>query len=370
MQSMIFHVPFKIDADIISGTHIRPRHMIEAFRRIGLNVEVVEGSVRDRRRKIRELKNRINKGEAFSFAYSESSTMPTALTEKHHLPIAPFLDFTFLAFLRRKGIHTGLFYRDVHWLFEQYVSSTSLPKRVIAKLFYRYDLFWYKLVIKRLYLPCLSMAGVIFLPTNRLYRCVGELPPGAGHEGQKQREVSPSATSKQPLRLIYVGGMGTLYDITTIVRVVAQVEGLFLTLSTRKREWERHKHEYRQFNGNYRVVFHSGEELRADYFNSDIAVLFVAPVAYWKIAMPVKLFEYMSMLLPVIGVQGTAAGNFISKNDIGWSIPYDINSVEELLRRIRDRPEEIHQKAQNIKRIINDHTWEARARKVVMELSQ
>jgi glycosyltransferase involved in cell wall biosynthesis len=366
MRKMIFHIPFRIDDDLHSGSQIRPRKMMNAFERVGYAVEIVQGYVNERRKKIREIKKGIKKGQIYDFVYSESSTMPTALTEKHHFPIAPFLDFAFFRFLRKNRIRIGLFYRDIHWLFEQYSSRTNLLKRTLAKLFYRYDLIMYRRLIDCVYLPCLAMHKYIPYLSRKL---VCELPPGGKRQNRTYESSILTKSYSKPLQLIYVGGMGKLYNLTVLVEIISQLEGFFLTLSTREKDWERNKHEYEQNVHNQSVVFHSGQKLKQDYSKSDIAVLFVKPLPYWEFVMPLKLFEYMSFLLPVVGVQGTAAGTFISDNNIGWSIPYNADSLRELLLRIRQSPDEITEKVHNIRHIIGDHTWEARARKVVEELS-
>lgn len=78
--------------------------MIEAFKECGYEVVVVEGYGKERKRQIKEIKSNILKGVKYDFLYSESSTMPTLLTEKNHLPLYPFLVFHFLRFARNMGL--------------------------------------------------------------------------------------------------------------------------------------------------------------------------------------------------------------------------------------------------------------------------
>ena len=94
-KRMIFHVPNYIDLEAKSGSNIRPIKMINAFKEIGYDVDVVMGYASERKSKIKEIKNNIKNGVKYDFLYSESSTMPTLLTEKNHLPTHPFLDFSF-----------------------------------------------------------------------------------------------------------------------------------------------------------------------------------------------------------------------------------------------------------------------------------
>ena len=124
LKNMIFHIPMQIDPKMQSGSQVRPHNMIQAFKNIGYNVDVVMGYVKNRKKQIAKIKENINNGVKYDFLYSESSTMPTTLTEKNHLPIAPFLDFDFFKFCKQYGIKIGLFYRDIHWKFEQYKKQT------------------------------------------------------------------------------------------------------------------------------------------------------------------------------------------------------------------------------------------------------
>ena len=99
-KQIIFHIPNKLDKSQNSGSQIRPIKMIQAFKNIGYKVDLIMGTVKERKIQIKNLKQRINAGEKYEFLYSESSTMPTALTEPHHLPVAPFLDFDFFKYCK------------------------------------------------------------------------------------------------------------------------------------------------------------------------------------------------------------------------------------------------------------------------------
>ncbi|MDR0538095.1 MAG: hypothetical protein LBH04_08685 [Tannerellaceae bacterium] len=91
MKYIIIHFPFKINKNRFSASQLRPLKIINAFINIGYKVDVIEGSGKERRKQIRQIKNDIK----YEFCYSESSTLPTLLTESHHLPTYLFLDFSF-----------------------------------------------------------------------------------------------------------------------------------------------------------------------------------------------------------------------------------------------------------------------------------
>ena len=147
----IFHIPNYIDENRKSASNIRPLKMIEAFKQNGYIVDIVMGYAKERKNQIKKIKENIKNGIKYDFMYSESSTMPTLLTEKNHLPTHPFLDFSFMNFCKKNGIKIGLFYRDMHWKFDLYKINVSVVKRNVAILFYKYDLLRYRKLLDVLY---------------------------------------------------------------------------------------------------------------------------------------------------------------------------------------------------------------------------
>lgn len=153
IKRCIFHIPNHIEFEGKSGSNIRPIKMLEAFKNIGYEVDYVMGYGKERKESIKKIKNNIRNGIKYEFLYSESSTMPTLLTEKKHLPTYPFLDFGFFRFCKKNKIKIGLFYRDIHWKFDIYRKAVPFFKRCVSIPFYRYDLKMYKKTLDILYLP-------------------------------------------------------------------------------------------------------------------------------------------------------------------------------------------------------------------------
>lgn len=87
---MIFHHPLPINGNGKSGSQVRPYKMIKAFEAIGYDVDTVVGYGAQRRKAINRIKRAVKQGKQYDFIYSESSTMPTLLTEVHHYPTYPF----------------------------------------------------------------------------------------------------------------------------------------------------------------------------------------------------------------------------------------------------------------------------------------
>ena len=245
MKRMIFLIPMKLDRNRASASQIRPMKMIEAFKECGYEVVVVEGYGKERKRQIKEIKSNILKGVKYDFLYSESSTMPTLLTEKNHLPLYPFLDFSFFAFCKKHGIKIGLFYRDIYWVFKKKRSF----KEWVAYIFYKYDILKYNKFLDVLFLPSKEMNAYI---PNIKVESVIPLPSGL--------QLHSSPKIEHPLlELLFVGAIGGLYDITLLVKVISGIQGIHLTICCRENEWQKEKINYLPFlNENITIVHKSG----------------------------------------------------------------------------------------------------------------
>ncbi len=350
---MIFHLPYDVNPKVSSGSHLRPIKMLNAFKTIGYKVDCVMGYGVTRREQIKKIKKNIETGVKYDFVYSESSTTPTLLTEEHHFPLFPFLDFNFLKFCKKKGIKLGLYYRDIHWNFKEFKKGLSLLKRVILKIFYKFDLWQYKRLVDILYIPSDKMYS--FIPF-RFKKTIKALPPGV------DRKNFLSNKSSDPISFIYVGGTGPFYDLRMFFKTIVKFEGLKFRLCTRTDEWNNNKKYYNLYlNKSIEIVHKISNELEEDFLKSDIAVLFIKPILYFKFAMPLKLFEYIAHRKPIIAVKGTAAGDFVKKNNIGWVVEYDGKTLKDLITYLQNNLDEIEEKTKNIEKIIPQNTWEARA---------
>lgn len=360
MPTMIYHAPFPLNRQAKAASGIRPVRMHDAFVEAGYEVINITGNGKQRRAAIRSLKQRLKEGLIVDFLYSESATIPTMLTESNHFPLHPRLDLALFRACHEYKIPTSLFYRDVYWAFDSYEETVGSWVARVMRAIYRYDLRWYNKYVSRLYLPSLQMGEEV--PIYERVR-MAALPPGCTAVDIEKRP------SNYDLNLLYIGGLGGHYKLHELVKAVAELPSIRLTICTHPNQWESVKEEYAGLmRDNIRVVHESGEGLIPLYEEADVACLYVQPDEYRTFASPVKLYEYLGYSKPVLSSEGTHASRFISENECGWVIPYDKGSAFELLTALLSDYAAVSTTAERVKTVRESHTWLARARFVAQDL--
>jgi hypothetical protein len=356
---MIFHHPLPVRPGGTSGSSVRPYRMLEAFRAVGYEVEGVVGFGPERARAIARVREQLRKGRRFDFAYAESSTMPTPLTDPHHVPVRPWMDYAFFRDLARHGVPLGVFYRDVYWRFDHYRREVPWHKRAVSVPFYRHEWQQYRRSVRHLFLPSLEMLTA--LPTPWPLSRVSALPPGWTGPAAESQWTAGDDT----LPLFYVGGVAPpTYDLRPMVDTVARSNGIRLTLCCRPDEWRKHAREYPNVDADrVRVVHAHGEALKPLYDGAAAFLLFRRPDGYLDFAVPVKLFEALGHGLPVITSAGTGAARFVEEEGIGWVVRDEVE-LQALFARLRERPEDLERVRANVRTVRERHTWEARTRTV------
>lgn len=363
MKRCIFHVPYPIEKEGYAGSAIRPRQMLEAFRQNFDEVFVISGYGAERKRRFRQLKYEVSRGKKYAFMYSENSTMPNLLTERDHMPRYPFLEKSIFRFCKKNHIPVGLFYRDIDWKFSHYRKTVSFYKRCITIPLYWYDLIVYNKYIDILYLPSLEMGK--YVPYKGKIK---RLPPGINKKNIIVYEKNMNENRK--MKLFYVGGVGGRYDLTKLIEGMRQCDFAELTICCYEEQWnEWLKSTGIKMPSNIKVVQGHGKELEKHYREADIGVLFINTNGYIKMAMPIKLFEYMQYQLPVIATGNCTMGDFVEENEIGWTIPYQVQEFVRILSYLKQNHEDYRYKCQKISEAIEKHTWSARALSVSYDLN-
>lgn len=361
-RTMLFHAPYPLTGGI--GSAVRPVRMRQAFEDLGYDVVEITGHGAERRRATRSLARELARGRRIDFAYGENHTMPTVLTEPHHLPTHPLVDLRLLHLLRRHGIPTGLFYRDVYWRYPEYVERVGRPVATGIRTLYHAELLAYGRWLDRVYLPSAQIAPVV--PHLRPDQ-TRALPPGGTVVDQPREEG--------PFTLLYVGNLGAYYRMDALLEAVAATPDVHLILCTPQDSWEATRPSLERWLGpRVEVVHERGEGLLPLFARADVCSLLVEPSEYRDFASPVKLYEYLGHGKPVLASAGTLAGHVVHEGGLGWQVGYDAAQVGALLARLREewaRPDggEVATTTEQVRAARHQHTWAARAQQVADDLT-
>jgi glycosyltransferase involved in cell wall biosynthesis len=361
----VFYRTLAIDPNSRIGSALRPAKLLEAFRGLGYEVDVVAGDAHERKRAIDDVKRKITGGTVYDFLYAEPPTTPVLLNESHHLPTHPLLDYRFLAHCHARGIPVILFYSDVQWRLRDYPRQIGWPKYIAALPFFHLDLLVYRRVVDAWLVPHRGMleqiAGWVAAEKN--------WPSIPGFDPLESPPPRPPAAPGTPLRLFYVGGVEPpVYDLTPLLKgsAWAASHGLnhVLTICCREPEWERRPAVYNQYLGDHVKVVHNRtrQELLELYAGQDIAVMpYGTTNSDW--AMPIKFPEAIGMGLPILAGRGTAVGEVVVEQKIGWSIG---GSEADLLTALKgvDRAE-LERVRGEVRRVRPTYEWAERAREIV-----
>ena len=103
---------------------------------------------------------------------------------------------------------------------------------------------------------------------------------------------------------------------------------------------------------------------------ADIASIFVKPQEYREFAAPVKIYEYLGNIKPILAAKGSLAGEFVVHNKVGWTIPYTYQDLRNFFDKIIKQKTEIEIVQNQMKIVAVEHSWLARAKQVVKDLSE
>ncbi len=358
MTTMVFHAPYPLGERAGSGSGVRPVRMREAFEEVGCQVIEVTGWGRQRAAGLREVSRRLADGERIDFAYGENSTMPTLLTQPHHLPTHPVVDLRLLWLLRRHRVPTSLFYRDIYWAFPEYTERVHPVIAAGTRTLYHAELLAYARWLDRVYLPSLQIAD--YVPHLRRAQ-VAALPPGG------RIRHAPSRSTQ--LTVLYVGNLSPYYRMTEMVAAVARTEGVRMILCTPPEAWEAVREDYAPFlDDSIEVVHRHGDGLPELFERADVCSLVVEPSEYRDFAAPVKLYEYLGYGKPVLASAQTLAGRTIAAEDLGWQVPYQREVLAGILTRLRDDRPQVRAATERVLTARAGHTWTARAETVRQDL--
>lgn len=348
----ITHVDMK---DCSSGSSVRPIKILNAFNELGWQVDIVAGfsnpaNIPARTATVRKFIKKLKTESDYDFCYIEPPAGPMFTPA----------DLSLMKLVHKKKIPTAIFYRDAYWKlaswFKEHTSST-----LKFGLIYALQKHQWKLIQK--------YCDVVYGPTKSFCdamepdKPMKQLPPAGEIIEQAQGDITLRN------RLIYVGefsavcGVPLLLEAMEIVNRKIPVE---LELVCRKADYEKHGGtEPRPWLHIHHI---SGDELKKLYLNCDAAAVPRSDDSYMRIALPVKLLEYLSFGVPIIATDVLETTNFINKYDIGIICKPDAESLADAIIRLYSSPDLIKRYHDNaIKALMSENLWTHRAQQIAKD---
>ena len=364
IETLLYITFIDMDDAPSSGSSVRPQKMLEAFQQIGVEVVLLSGQnnqIKERRRNIRRI-IRILRTKRPDYCYIEPPSGPMFCQT----------DIKLIKELYHKGIPIGLFYRDAYWKYPEYFmdNNASLKDRIKQKIIRSMQvrqLQVFEKCCRILYFPSNSMAKMFSVLRKDV------LPPGCFFpNGVNPKDI----ISEKPV-FIFVGGAainhGTLLTLDAFKRANKEQTRAKLIYICPENQWKAMGlEEEKQKCKEWLTVLHlSGDEqLEKEYEKADVALLTAPRTAYRDFAVPIKIYEYISYLKPILVTNCTETAKIIQDNDVGWVTEDKAEEIAEQILELADNPEMIYEKKKNLFKARENNLWRVRAEKVISDLKE
>ena len=342
-----------------SGSSVRPQKMKDALDSLGIEVKTFGGisnNIGLRKRTVKEIKNLLKTWRPDA-CYIEPPAGPMFF----------YGDVGLIKQLHRMGIPMSIFYRDAYWKYPEFGAENELTvkdriKRSIVKCMQMYQWDVFRKSIDLIYFPSMTMAKEFDCPRK------DTLPPGGFVPDVKEKnELS------QPLQFIFVGGATRNYGTHMTLEAFSKanntgtVAKLFYICP--EKQWAGLGLDITAYSDWLEVVHTSGDDnLKPYYEKADVALLTAPKTFYRDFAVPIKIFEYLSYLKPVLVTDCTETAKIIRDNQIGWIVKDDPDCIANKIQELCSYPDEIYGVKEHMKTARSNNLWSSRAEKVIKDL--
>ena len=173
-------------------------------------------------------------------------------------------------------------------------------------------------------------------------------------ESKVYEPIEKNASEK--IRVNYIGALRDYESLNSLAKLNNNDKNIEVGLYGTGVCYDKLKEQYQGSNvkvyGKYNGITESGEIYR----NTDILYCSYNPqIKNWKTSYPVKLFESIVTLTPVIVTENTVSGDFVEKYGIGKTIKY--GDTESIINAILDIKQSYDMYVENIKNISDNYKW-------------
>lgn len=340
-KSIIFHTNHNFlerPKELESGSSVRPKKIYKAFLEAGYEVFLIQGS---RGQRINQALKTLSSKKKYLFCYSETSVGP----------LNPWDIFLYLI-LKIKKIPLGVFYRDFYWRVPELYPYKGIKGQYLI-LRHKFDLLILRIFPKVVFFSSKTAASWF----NFKNFC--PLPPGCENFSQNLRFSN---------NFILVGSAAGRYGTFIILEAFKEInkkqKRCKLILVCRPHEKYFFKNYFKFQNQWLEISTLSGESLKNVYKKSSWALVMLRRIPYNDIAMPVKMFEYLSYGLPVISSNCFEVEKFIKTHNIGLTFKDNKESFKEALLKVIDNKILWEGYRKNILKVTKKYSWKNKIKEI------
>lgn len=262
-------------------------------------------------------------------------------------------DWRFLRAVRRAGIPLAIYVRDYYQHFPDLYPPQSGRERLMA-IGYRWTLAAYRRLATTLFVPTAGLGELVAAGRAQL------LPPAG-------RVLIAPPGSRRPRQVIYVGANGPHDGVDLAMaamgRVIDRAPDARLVLVLRPGD------EPSKPPAHVRVVHASGAALEPWLWSSAVGLIPRRDTPYNRLALPVKLFDYLSHGLPVLTTHEAEAARLVVALGAGAAVPDAPAAYARALLDLFGHPERLAAMGQRaLAAVAEEHNWDRRADTVLKAL--
>ncbi len=355
---ILYIIYFDIKENGGTASRVRPKKILEAFEREGVDVRLLSGDHRKYRERHKSVQEIIH--------YIENNKIDFCYIELRSGPLFHKSDRSLIRLLHRKGIRTGAFYRDLYWMFpKMFIDGSGVMNKIKGKIIHamqKRDLKLLKNSTDIIYIPSETIGNHLNIHRYEV------LPPGCDLAPDVDKPVGEKLTA------LYVGGASERYGTHLLLDSFnrASKEGdIHLILVCPEKQWRNLPAEYQAYEKeNWLTLRHlCSDELPEVYRESDIGIVPLLKNTYNDFAVPVKLYEYVSYKKPVLTTNCTESAAFVERNKIGFVVDDNVESMSQGILRFYHSKQKMEDFRGSLEKTFLENRWDARAKKIIEDLT-
>lgn len=342
-----------------SGSSVRPQKMRNAFKETGHEVVIIDGmnnNLSARKNAVKRVKKLIK------------TWVPEACyIEPPSGPMFYYGDVQLIKFLHKKRVPISIFYRDAYWKYPEFAKERTQSfveklKSIIIRRMQIHQWNVFRKYIDIIYFPSKMMAKEFDCPHKDV------LPPGGFVPEFKEK-----AGLSDPIQFIFVGGAaqnyGTYLTISAFDKVNEDSIKAKVFYICPEEQWNSLGIDKEKYKDWLEIIHTSGDEnLKPYYEKADLALLTAPRSFYRDFAVPIKIYEYMSYLKPVLVTNCTETERIVKDNHIGWVVEDSTEAVAAKVEYLCEHTDEVLEVRAGMERVRSNNLWASRAQKVIKDL--